>query len=111
MKKQLQVQGNTRTSKRLIIFGLFFLAGAITLSGIFFSIYSWVNDISVKVMNSNVPGIVLGLLVIYFGIRSILSVRKLRLQLYKDDARFSWSNFKRQKRVKKQVSKKGLLQH
>ncbi len=111
MKKQLQVQGNTRASKRLIIFGLFFLAGAITLSGIFFSIYSWVNGISIKVMNSNVPGIVLGLLVIYFGIRSILSVRKLRLQLYKDDAKFSWSNFKRQKSGKKRATKKGLLQH
>lgn len=106
MKTLSQAQGDTRPSKRLIVFGLFLIAGAITLSGTFFMIYSYLNGVYFKVMNSNVPGIVFGLIVAYFGVRSILSVNKLRPQLYKDDVRFSWDNFKKQKTVKKQKTSK-----
>lgn len=106
MKTLSQVQGDLRPSKRLIVFGLFLIAGAITLSGTFFIIYSYFNNVYFKVMNSNVPGIVFGMIVLYFGVRSILSVNKLRPQLYKDDARFSWDNFKKQKTVKKQKTTK-----
>ncbi len=100
MKTMLHVQENAKYTKKLIVFGLFFLAGAITLSGMLFSMYSILNGVSIKVMNVNVPGMVFGLMVVYLGIRSIFSVNKLRPELYRDDAKFSWSNFKRLKTAK-----------
>ena len=100
MKTLSQAHGGKSSRKRLIIFGLYFFAWAIAFSGAFFCVYSYLKNVSFKVLNTNVPGLVFGVVVIYFGVRSILSVNKLRPELLRDDARFSWSNFKKQKPAK-----------
>lgn len=97
MKKQIQSEESSIRQKRLIIFGLVCIAGAITLSGLFFSIYSFLNKISFKVLNVEVPGMIFGLIVIYFGVKSTFSVITLKKQLYSEEARFSWSNFRKNK--------------
>lgn len=88
---------NPKLQKKLIIFGLYFIAAGITLSGLLFILYSQMNNIRIQVINVPMPGMVLGLLIAYFGIRSILSVKKLSPEISKEDARFSWDNFKRAK--------------
>ena len=100
MKTLSQAQGGTGRQKRLIVFGLYLFAAGSTLSGIFFGVYSLLGGVSFRVLNTNVPGVVFGVVVIYFGVRSILSVNRLKAELYKDQAKFSWSNFRKEKPVK-----------
>ncbi len=84
-------------SKKASIIVLTVLSTGICVSGIFFIFYSWINDITFKVINTNVPGILFGLVVAYLGLRYLLSVLKLKKELYKESSVFSWSNFKKQK--------------
>jgi hypothetical protein len=96
MKKQ-----NTTTitpkSKVIIVNILFVITMIIIFLGIFFSIFSLVNDIHFKVLNSSISGLVFGLLVLYLGIKYYLSVSKLKEELFKTSSKFSWSNFKSKK--------------
>ena len=71
----------------------------------FFTIFSLVNHISFKILNSSVPGALFGLLVLYLGIRYYFSVIKLKEEVFKASSKFSWSNFKG-KKSKKLVYKK-----
>ena len=89
--------------KKLIIFGLSLLSLCIFLSGIMFGVYSWINDISFKVINTYVPGVIFGAVVAYLGMRYYLSVSKLKKELYKESSVFSWSNFKKTKKNKKLI--------
>lgn len=81
--------------KIMIIRALFVLAVAITLSGVAFTVYSAFAQQTFRVLNAPLPGFLFGMIVIYFGVRSFLSVRKLREEVYKKNAHFSWSNFKK----------------
>lgn len=81
--------------KVVMIRALFVLAIAITLSGIAFTLYSVFVQQTFRVLNAPLPGFLFGVLVIYFGVRSLLSVRKLREEVYKRNAHFSWNNFKK----------------
>lgn len=101
MRTLQQPANGLRRQKRMIVFALYFFAGAIALSGAFFSVYTLLNQISFGVLNTTVPGAVFGLIVVYFGLRSIFSVRKLQPQLLREDARFSWSNFRFEKKPAK----------
>jgi len=83
------------TKKVIIVFLLFLMSIAIFLLGSFFSVYSLIEHISFKVLNTNVPGVIFGLAVAYLGFRYFFSVRKLRKEIYTPDAKFSWSNFKK----------------
>jgi hypothetical protein len=83
-----------------IIYILFILSGAIAASGAFFSVYSLVNQITFKVINTNVSGAIFGLIVTYLGVRYFLSVFKLREAVYAPTAKFSWSNFRKSKTAK-----------
>jgi hypothetical protein len=104
MKSQNTV---TVTNKhKVIIVNLLYAATMIIIFlGIFFSIFSFVNHISFKVLNSSIPGAVFGILVLYLGIRYYFSVTKLKGELFKTSSKFSWSNFKG-KKFKKLFSKK-----
>lgn len=83
---------------KVIISNILFLGSLVIMFlGIFFSIFSLVNHISIKVLNSSVPGAIFGILVLYLGIKYYLSVTKLKEDLYKSDSKFSWSNFKKKK--------------
>lgn len=97
---QSKALGNYMNIKKIIVFGLSLLSGAICLSGIIFGVYSWINDISFRVINTNVSGIIFGAVVAYLGVRYYLSVSKLKKELYKDSSVFSWKNFKKQKKAK-----------
>lgn len=85
-------------NSKVIISNILFLGSLVIMFlGIFFSIFSLVNHISIKVLNSSVPGAIFGILVLYLGIKYYLSVTKLKEALYKSDSKFSWSNFKKKK--------------
>lgn len=84
----------TDMSKIVTVNILFFLSIAITLSGVFFGVYSFIHNITFRVINTNVPGVIFGAVVLYLGIRYFMNVLKLRKEVYGTDAGFSWSNFK-----------------
>lgn len=85
-------------NSKVIISNILFLGSLVIMFlGIFFSIFSLVNHISIKVLNSSVPGAIFGILVLYLGIKYYLSVTKLKEDLYKSNSKFSWSNFRKKK--------------
>lgn len=72
----------------------------IALSGAFFSVYSFINNTSFRVLSSNVHGSIFGLVVLYLGVRYYLSVKKLKVEVYKSSSRLSWSNFRKEKSLR-----------
>ena len=76
---------------------LFITAIAIILLGAAFSVYSIVNNISFTVMSSQIHGMVFGAVIVFLGVRYLLSVQRLKAEVYKGTSRFSWSNFKTEK--------------
>jgi uncharacterized protein YacL len=100
MKNQVNVSENAK-SKVIIINILFATSIIIMLLGVWFSIFSVVNNINFRILNSTVSGLVFGLMVLYLGMRYFLSVKKLRDEVYKNSSNFSWNNFKRQKSLSK----------
>jgi len=100
MKSQVDVSKDFK-QKAVIINLLYATTIIIILLGVFFIIYSLVNDVSFKVLNTTVSGAIFGMVVAYLGARYFLSVTKLKAELYKTTSKFSWSNFKREKKVKK----------
>lgn len=91
---------NQSKSKKVSLIILTATAMFLICSGTFFSVYSFIYSISFKVLNTNVSGVIFGLLVIYLGIRYLLSLKKLKAELYKTNEKFSWDNFKRKTKVK-----------
>lgn len=85
---------NISRSRVVTVNMLFFLSSAITLSGILFSVYAIIFDISFKVLNTVMPGAIFGLIVAYLGIRYFFLVKKLRAEVYGTTAKFNWNNFK-----------------
>ncbi|OJU11073.1 MAG: hypothetical protein BGN88_13290 [Clostridiales bacterium 43-6] len=87
-------------NKRLSIYALRGLALLLIASGTVFSIYSIVQNVTIPVFGVATSGAVFGALVVYLGIRNFLSVGKLKTEVYKPNAQFSFDNFKKRK-VKK----------
>ena len=81
--------------KTIAVGALFAVSGLITLAGLLLSIYSAVNQVELTVLNSRIPGSGFGLVVAFLGVRYFLAVRKLKSEVYKPTARFSWNNFKK----------------
>jgi FtsH-binding integral membrane protein len=100
MKTIRKPLGRDKRGKMATVTALFAGAVLITCSGAWFGVYSVVSNVSFRVMNTSIPGFVLALLVVYFGVRSFLSVNKLSKVILKDSSYFSWSNFKRAKPAK-----------
>lgn len=86
------------TQKKVIIYFLYLGSLIIIFLGAFFGTFSAVNDINLKVLNSSIPGLVFGLVIIYLGLRYFFMVSKFKPDLLQGSAKFSWSNFKREKR-------------
>ncbi len=87
--------------KRLIMMGLYFFASVIVLLGSFFTTYCIMYQVSLPILNNSVPGAILGILVVYFGIKNIIMVYKFESTFYEAKSKFSWQNFRRQgKRMK-----------
>lgn len=98
--KSSQVAGHSSPPDRqsaVMVRALFALAVAITVSGALFAGYSILAGASFRVFNAPLPGALFGLMVVYFGVRGILSVRRLREDVYERGARFSWSNFRKKR--------------
>lgn len=100
MKVLSQSVEPARKQKLLILVGLYALACAILLSGVLFGVYSVFAGVTFKLFGVDMPGFILGLMVAYFGMRSFVSVNRLKPELLSADARFSWSNFRREKNAK-----------
>lgn len=105
-----QQERNVTKDKRkmVIIYSLYAGAVFIIFLGLFFSAYSILNNVSIKVLHSNIHGIVFGLLVVYLGVRYYLSVDKFKTELYQSSSEFTWSNFKREKKNKANFVKKKI---
>ncbi len=93
-------------SKVTAIVLLTIISIVIIFSGAVFSVFSLMYDIHFPVLGSQIPGVIFGVVVAFLGVRYYLSVRKLKIELYKTTSRFSWSNFKKEKGPKT-VSKGG----
>lgn len=100
MKKIRKPLGSEKRGKLAVVAALFTGAVLITGSGGWYMVYSIVNNVSFKILNTSIPGFVLAVLVMYFGIRSILSVNKISKEILRDSTFFSWSNFKRARPAK-----------
>ncbi|MEA4895534.1 MAG: hypothetical protein VB064_09760 [Oscillospiraceae bacterium] len=74
---------------------LYLVSIAIILIGTAFSVYSLLNDITLPVMSSRVSGAVFGAVMVFLGIRYLISVGRLKAEVYKRTSSFSWSNFKK----------------
>jgi hypothetical protein len=96
MKKQNQ--STILKQKALSLTVLFGSALLIIFLGMFFCAFSFINNISFKVLNSQIPGVIFGFLVMYLGIRYYLSVGRLKEEVYKSTSEFSLKNFKKEKK-------------
>ncbi len=84
--------------KIVSITALFIMSAFISLSGIGFAIYSYITKTKLTVLTSQIHGAVFGAVIAFLGIRYFLSVLKLRKEVYKSSSKFSWSNFKKEKK-------------
>ena len=87
-------------NKVVLMLILYAVSVLIVISGAIFSVYSVMNNVSFRVINADIPGLVFGILVVYLGIRYFLSLNKLKREVYKDTSVFAWSNYKWQRRKK-----------
>ena len=99
MKKQ-SGKPKVGTEKLLPIITLYVVSIIIILIGTTFSIFSLVNNVTLPVLSSQIPGAVFGAIMIFLGLRYLLSVNKLRREVFKSTTVFSWRNFKREKKAK-----------
>lgn len=83
--------------KMISIVTLYIVSILIILAGTFFGVYSLLNNVNIPVMSSQIPGAVFGAVVLFLGIRYLLSVNKLRAEVFKSTSTFSWHNFKKEK--------------
>ncbi len=90
-------------SKTTPIAFLFATATLIFLAGAAFTVYSVIADIQFPMLGSEVHGAVLGAILMFLGIRYLLSVRKLSSEVYKSTSRFSWENFRSDKSRQRQT--------
>ena len=93
-------------SKTTSIALLFGTAALIFVGGAAFTAYSVVSDVQFPMLGSEVHGAVLGAILMFLGIRYLLSVRKLSLEVYKSTSRFSWENFRSEKSRQRQTHRR-----
>lgn len=86
--------------KLIAIWTLYVASMAIMLIGAFFGVLSAINNISIPVLSSQIPGVVFGAVILFLGVRYFLSVRRLKAEVYKSTSSFSWSNFRKVKKAK-----------
>ena len=106
MKNQSTKQSayKPETSKVASIIFLYIVSITIILSGAGFIVYSILNNVSLHVLSSNIPGAIFGVIIAFLGTRYLMSVSTLKAEVYKTSSKFSWSNFRKAK-VQKALSK------
>lgn len=103
--KPKNTKGKVETQKIASITVLFLMAMLIILIGGGFAILSILRDIRFSVMGSTISGAVFGSVILFLGVRYLISVQKLKKEVYKQTSRFSWENFKSDKTRKTGNSK------
>lgn len=93
-----QNQSTILIQKSLTLAVLFGSALFIIFLGMFFCAFSFFNNISFQVLNSQIPGVILGLLVMYLGLRYYFSVERLKEEVYKSTSEFCWNHFMKEKK-------------
>ena len=83
--------------KLIPIITLYVVSGVIILIGTAFAVFSLMNNIMLPVLGSQISGAVFGAVMVFLGIRYLLSTNKLRAEVYKSTSTFSWSNFRKAK--------------
>ena len=83
-------------SKSTPITALFVTAVLIFIAGAAFSIYSAIENVHFSVMNASIHGSVWGMVMMYLGVRYLVSVRKLKAEVFKSTSQFSWSHFRKE---------------
>ena len=81
--------------KCIAVIALAAVASLILVSGVTFTVYSLLTDLTIPVFGTQMPGMVFGLAMAYLGFRYIQSVRKLKLELAQSTEAFSWQNFRK----------------
>lgn len=84
--------------KKYSIMILMILNSLILLLGGIFIAYSIYFKISFKVLNTNIPGAIIGLAVLYFSMRYYKMINNLKEEINKPGSIFSWANFKKEKK-------------
>lgn len=94
-------QALTNDRRKIIIINSLSVATIIIMfSGLFFGAFSVMNDITFRILSSDIHGVIFGLLVFYLGIRYYFLVQKLKVEIYKSTSQFSWKNFKKEKAMR-----------
>lgn len=83
--------------KAAMIIILYVLSVVIMLLGAGFCAYSAIYNVQMQVMSSTIPGFVFGMIILFLGIRYLMSLSKLRQEVMKS-AGFSWENFRKAKK-------------
>lgn len=83
--------------KVILIAVLYVMACAIILFGVVFGVYCALNQIMLPVLTTQVPGLVFGMVIAFLGIRYLLSIGKLKKEVFKTTSNFSWSHFRKQR--------------
>jgi hypothetical protein len=96
MMKRTEQFKTAPKSKKIILFVLFATSAMVAAAGIVLTAVSIINSTSFTVFQSQIPGSVLGLIVIFLGARYFMSVLKLKPELLKSENQFSWSNFRKE---------------
>ena len=91
---------SVKKEKRVLIALLYAIAIVIILLGASFCVYSVINNVQFAVLSSSIPGFVFGLVVIFLGVRYVISLQKLKAQVYETTSSFSWDNFEKAKKSK-----------
>lgn len=83
--------------KRCAVILLMTVAVIITVLGAIFGVYTLINNVTYKVLSTDVPGFIFGAVIVFLGVRYCLSTIKLYKKISQEHRPFSWANFKSKK--------------
>ena len=95
---ETQAAKSTVSKGKIILIAFLYVAAcAIILLGLVFGVYCVLNQVMLPVLATQIPGFVFGMVIAFLGIRYLLSIEKLKAEVFKPTSHFSWSNFKKAK--------------
>ncbi len=85
---------NIDAGKRGAVIALMTGAVLITVLGVAFGIYTFINHITYQALGTEIPGFIFGAVVAFLGVRYFISTIKLAKKLAGNHEPFKWENFK-----------------
>lgn len=76
-------------AKVALVIALYSGAALISSSGVLFLVYSFTQNITLNILSMSIPGYVLALLMLFFGIRSFFAVHKFGQSVLKNSLSIS----------------------